>query len=87
MKVLVTGAAGFIGFHTAKHLLERGDTVVTAGWRTGDLESLFPYGIPIGTVTAVGQSDVDLFKRVQVTPLVDFDSLGTLIVLVPNGRT
>jgi len=28
MKILVTGAAGFIGFHTAKQLLERGDTVV-----------------------------------------------------------
>ncbi|MGD8810830.1 MAG: NAD-dependent epimerase/dehydratase family protein, partial [Gammaproteobacteria bacterium] len=28
MKLLVTGAAGFIGFHTAKQLLERGDTVV-----------------------------------------------------------
>ena len=28
LKILVTGAAGFIGFHTAKQLLERGDTVV-----------------------------------------------------------
>ncbi len=28
MKILVTGAAGFIGFHTAKQLLARGDTVV-----------------------------------------------------------
>lgn len=28
MKILVTGAAGFIGMHTALRLLERGDTVV-----------------------------------------------------------
>lgn len=28
MKVLLTGSAGFIGFHTAKTLLERGDTVI-----------------------------------------------------------
>ncbi|MFC3285757.1 NAD-dependent epimerase [Litchfieldella rifensis] len=28
MKTLVTGNAGFIGFHTAKRLLERGDSVV-----------------------------------------------------------
>ena len=28
MKLLVTGAAGFIGYHTARHLLERGDEVV-----------------------------------------------------------
>lgn len=28
MKILVTGSAGFIGYHTAKRLLERGDEVV-----------------------------------------------------------
>ncbi|NCF74845.1 MAG: NAD-dependent epimerase/dehydratase family protein [Gammaproteobacteria bacterium] len=28
MKILVTGAAGFVGFHTSKKLLDRGDTVV-----------------------------------------------------------
>lgn len=28
MHILVTGAAGFIGFHAIKRLLERGDSVV-----------------------------------------------------------
>lgn len=28
MRILVTGSAGFIGFHTAKALLDRGDTVI-----------------------------------------------------------
>ncbi|MDB5061407.1 MAG: capsule biosynthesis protein CapI [Mucilaginibacter sp.] len=28
MKILITGTAGFIGYHVAKRLLERGDTVV-----------------------------------------------------------
>src|SRR3974390_1438594 len=28
MKILVTGAAGFIGFHTSRQLLERGDEVI-----------------------------------------------------------
>ena len=36
MKILVTGNAGFIGFHICKKLLERGDTVV-------GLDNLNPY--------------------------------------------
>ena len=28
MKILVTGAAGFIGYHTAEKLVKRGETVI-----------------------------------------------------------
>ena len=32
-------------------------------------------------VESVGQQDVDLYKRIQIAPLVDFDSLAEVIVL------
>jgi rod shape-determining protein MreC len=67
-------------------LVVKNDLVITAGWRSGQLESLYPRGIPIGTVESVGQQDVDLYKRIQVAPLVDFDSLAEVIVLVAKGR-
>ena len=65
-------------------LVNEGDLVITAGWRSGNLESLYPRGIPIGTVSSVGQQDVDLYKRIQVAPLVDFDSLDEVIILIEN---
>jgi rod shape-determining protein MreC len=55
---------------------------VTAGWRSSKLASLYPKGIPIGTVTSVGQADTDLWKQVQVAPFADFDSLDAVLVLV-----
>ncbi len=39
MKILVTGAAGFIGFHTSRRLLDRGDEVV-------GIDNLNPYYDP-----------------------------------------
>lgn len=48
MKILVTGAAGFIGYHTARALLERGDTVV-------GLDNLNPYYDPTLKEARLGQ--------------------------------
>ncbi len=61
-----------------------GDSVVTAGWRVGELSSLYPRGIPIGRVTSVGQADTDLYKQVLVEPFADFRSLDAVLVLVPS---
>jgi rod shape-determining protein MreC len=67
-------------------VVRKGDIIVTAGRRTGELPSLFPADIPVGTVTNVGQTDVDVHQSVQIEPLADFSSLSSVWVLVRKGR-
>jgi len=67
-------------------LVEERNLVITSGWKADRFESLFPRGIPIGRVESVGQQDVDLYKRIQITPLVDFDSLSVVVVLSEKPR-
>ena len=59
-----------------------GYIVATAGSRAGELPSLFPRGIPIGTVTSVSQTDTEPFKLVQLEPNVDLSNLHVVTVLV-----
>jgi rod shape-determining protein MreC len=66
---------------TKDQVVKRGDVLVTAGWRSGDLSSLYPRGIPLCLVTQVGQSDTDLYKQIQCSPFVDFSTLEAVIVL------
>lgn len=62
-----------------------GDTIITAGTLgTGSLPSMFPRGIAVGSVKSQGNYDANAFKTIQVSPLVDFSSLQSVIVLVPN---
>jgi rod shape-determining protein MreC len=95
--VLETEASGVVkhGASSSSLILDRvekdemasaGNTVITAGWTTERFESLFPRGIPIGTVESVGQQDVDLFKRIQIAPLADFDALSAVIVLIKKPQ-
>jgi rod shape-determining protein MreC len=65
-----------------EQVVEVGDTVVTAGWRSNKLASLYPKGIQIGKVTSVGQTDTDPYKQVQVTPFASLSSLDAVLVLV-----
>jgi rod shape-determining protein MreC len=72
---------------TKDQVVYRGDRILTQGSLAGGLPSIYPRGIPIGTVTHVGQSDVGLYKDIQVSPFVDFSSLESVIVLVPKVRS
>ena len=76
-----------LGFVSKDKDVRRGDTIVTAGWRSAKLASLYPKGIPIGTVTSVGQGDTDLYKQIQVQPFADFSALDAVIVLVRKTAT
>jgi len=60
LKILVTGAAGFIGFYTARQLLERGDTVV-------GLDNFNDYyDVSLKEARASLLADADSFKMARI---------------------
>ncbi len=61
-----------------------GDEIVTAGWTSGRLSSLYPKGITIGHVTFVGRLNTDLYQQVLIRSDVDFSALDSVLVLVSN---
>lgn len=66
-----------------------GQQVVTAGFRSGSLDSLYPPGIPIGTVSDPSPQD-DLLnnQQVQVNPLADLRHLDAVQILTkPQAGT
>jgi rod shape-determining protein MreC len=65
-----------------------GQTLVTAGSTSQRYESLFPAGIPIGTVTRVDPQELDVYQRVHVRPFADLRNLDIVQVLTnPQGKT
>ncbi|HUW63850.1 MAG TPA: rod shape-determining protein MreC [Spirochaetia bacterium] len=59
--------------------VQTGQTVITSG--TG---SLFPQGIPIGTITSVTNEPAGLFKNATVLPFADLNRLEEVIILMPR---
>jgi rod shape-determining protein MreC len=58
-----------------------GQQVVTAGFKSGPLDSLFPPGIPIGQVSNANQNDLLNNGQVQVTPAADLRHLDVVQIL------
>jgi len=57
---------------------EENDVVVTSG--TG---RLFVKGIPIGVVNEVSDQEIEYFKRISITPFVEFNKMEEVMVLIP----
>ena len=62
-----------------------GTTVVTSGFRSDGLQSIFPRGIAIGRVTKVDPEEAEQFQRVHVEPLADIRGIDYVQVLTERG--
>ena len=77
------GAPGTLLFELVPQgrLIRRNDRIVTAGTTSEELPSLFPRGIPIGTVKRIVEGDGQLDRRIHVTPAVDLRRVEFVEVL------
>jgi rod shape-determining protein MreC len=64
----------------------QGTTIVTSGFTSSNVESLFPRGIPIGRVKNVDLGEVELYQRVHIAPFADLRRLDYMQVLTARGR-
>ena len=67
-----------------KEVVQVGDEIITSGWRSGRLSSLYPRGLMIGRVTYVGRLNTDLYQQVLIRSDVDFSGLDSVLVLVSD---
>ena len=61
--------------------IQKGDLVVTAGTTSARLPSVYPRGIPIGTVKRIEIGEGDLDRRIHVVPAADLLHLDIVQVL------
>src|SRR4051795_1385717 len=95
-EVMPKGAAGIVkpeiggkdlilDFIPKNSRVRRGEVVVTSGFQSGELQSLFPRGVPIGRVGSVNQDQLEVYQRVRVQPYADLRKLDFVQVVTNNG--
>lgn len=71
--------------NSAKHV-HRGEFVVTAGWRSQGLSSLYPPNLPLGEVTQASILEQEASQQVHIRPFADLSDLDMLQVLTGGSR-
>ena len=81
------GAPGDLRFDLVPNAkdVQRGELIITAGTstssRVSDLRSLYPRGIPIGTVKRIENGEGELDRVIHVQPVADLHNLDVVEVL------
>jgi rod shape-determining protein MreC len=68
------------------HPVKKGATVVTSGFASGRLDSIYPRGIPIGRVTKVSSDELALYRQVKIQPFADFRRMDWVQVLTSKPK-
>ncbi len=71
MKFLITGAAGFIGFHTSQYLLDRGDTVIGVD----NLNDYYDPSLKEARLSQLKDNDRFTFYKIDI---IDKDAVNTI---------
>ncbi len=65
--------------------IAQGQMVVTAGFSTGTLGSIFPPGIPIGHITQATVEEQQAYQRVHLAPFADLRDMDFVKVLTTHS--
>ena len=71
MKFLITGAAGFIGFHTSQYLLDRGDTVIGVD----NINDYYDPSLKEARLSQLKDNDRFTFYKIDI---IDKDAVNTI---------
>lgn len=97
-RILPTGATGVVepsvgdpedlqlNFVQDGENVNEGEMVVTAGFSTGDLGSIFPPGIPIGKVTESSLEEQQAYQRIHLEAFADLRDMDLVRVLVDSAE-
>jgi rod shape-determining protein MreC len=75
-----------LDFIDSTERVHRGQAVVTAGWRSDEIESRFPPNIPIGEISDASIFDQEARQQVHVRPYADLRDLDLVQVLTGGSR-
>jgi rod shape-determining protein MreC len=67
--------------------VRKGSTVVTSGFASDEVRSIFPRGIPVGRVSRVDLDEVELYQRVHIKPFADLRRIDFVQVLTQRPGT